>query len=517
MYRTGDPSDVTHADRSRLSALTKSIEEKQNALRPLLSRLEILMGRSEQQKRVNKAYLSSIRRLPREILSKIFLLVAAASSDHERRSTVRWIGGCMGGRYKFAEVCRMWRSVALGTAGLWTSVHLAIRESPAPFTWSFARFEAELKLTKMMPLDVRLSGMWHSTLQSHAGEAWRLLRQEAYRWRSLDLFDLADLAEILTESIDCPILEKLRAKVDVMSLVDNEAMAHGGAVVCRPFDSLRDARQLHTIHIHLFSLFPTIQLRLPRKWKLRQITLLFENPGISQRPGLLLPVVGQFAKTLRRLSIAVLRCDLSPLPPVAAGTIQLPVLMALICSEAGYFLLEHITAPKLQYLRIELNNAPVPGAPPYPLERISAFQALRDLHLTDVSWATPSLLSTLLMVPQLSSLVLTEIKKELAGRCITADLISGLTRGGVDVDGVLTPQNPSCPLPNLTALHLTLYKSETGEAAALVASLRKLGLSRKAPGGDDDTRLAPLSAFTVRYRGSDRKRALAKDIPSWGV
>lgn len=212
VYRTGDPSDVTHADRSRLSALTKSIEEKQNALRPLLSRLEILMGRSEQQKRVNKAYLSSIRRLPREILSKIFLLVAAASSDHERRSTVRWIGGCMGGRYKFAEVCRMWRSVALGTAGLWTSVHLAIRESPAPFTWSFARFEAELKLTKMMPLDVRLSGMWHSTLQSHAGEAWRLLRQEAYRWRSLDLFDLADLAEILTESIDCPILEKLRAK-----------------------------------------------------------------------------------------------------------------------------------------------------------------------------------------------------------------------------------------------------------------------------------------------------------------
>ena len=140
--------------------------------------------------------------------------------------------------------------------------------------------------------------------------------------------------------------------------------------------------------------------------------------------------------------------------PPSSTPLRLPRLRKLTCMGAGYCLMENIVAPALQTLNVGRNSD---GNVAWILERIATFPALTSLSLANVAWESGSLLSTLRSLPHLTSLDIAEDTRE---RIITKALLSGLTRGGVDVEGVCTPPNLQCPLPNLVSMRMLLCKSE---------------------------------------------------------
>uniref|UniRef100_D8PY97 Expressed protein n=2 Tax=Schizophyllum commune (strain H4-8 / FGSC 9210) TaxID=578458 RepID=D8PY97_SCHCM len=176
---------------------------------------------------------------------------------------------------------------------------------------------------------------------------------------------------------------------------------------------------------------------------------------------------------------------------------------------AGYCLIENTVAPALETLHIDRNPD---GDVRRVLERISTFPALTKLTLANVAWESGSLLSTLRSLSQLISLSLAE---DTQGLIITEALLSGLTRGDVDVGGVLTPPNLHCPLPNLVSMHILLSKPEWSDTyeSSLAVPLRTMALSRHR-GAADDTDLRALEIFDARYSHCGMKDA--KPILAWG-
>ncbi|KAI0041168.1 hypothetical protein FA95DRAFT_1477476, partial [Auriscalpium vulgare] len=88
--------------------------------------------------------LIPIHRLPPEILTRIFMLCAEHSRDvwqktiGIQRTTIGWIA--------ITYVCRRWRQLALGFAGLWTMVTFTLGER-----WA----EEMLKRSQARPIVVK--------------------------------------------------------------------------------------------------------------------------------------------------------------------------------------------------------------------------------------------------------------------------------------------------------------------------------------------------------------------------
>ncbi|KAL1699052.1 hypothetical protein EV121DRAFT_296565 [Schizophyllum commune] len=178
---------------------------------------------------------------------------------------------------------------------------------------------------------------------------------------------------------------------------------------------------------------------------------------------------------------------------------------------AGYCLMEKIVAPALQTLNVGRNPD---GNVTWILERIATFPALTNLSLASVVWESGSLLSTLRNLPHLTSLVVSEDTRELI---ITKALLSGLTRGGVDVEGVCTPPNPQCPLPNLVSMRMLLCKPEWSDTyeSPLIVPLCMMALSRRhGTAAADGTDLRALETFDARYNYCGVNDA--KPILAWG-
>ncbi|TRM63795.1 hypothetical protein BD626DRAFT_492713 [Schizophyllum amplum] len=280
-------------------------------------------------------------------------------------------------------------------------------------------------------------------------------------------------------------------------------MSHSIAV--NLFPTLDNAPRLRVLDLELVALYDTPRVRLPETWKLTEICLTLKEAG-SPSPAPMLPLVRQLSSTLQKLLMDV--SDRWRPRPAFAPFIHLPKLTELTCTRMGNFVLEHIAAPKLERLVIITNEYSFPDS---VFTHLRTFKALSELSLVDVIWDADSLLSTLRALPTLTTLKITENAQEIAQQCVTAALLSGLTRGGVDVDGVLTPPNPTCPLPNLTTMLLALFKCETEEEAELVAPLRTMALSRPPSESIDDAELRPLDVFGVVYAASASHPA----TPSW--
>lgn len=100
--------------RKRVKKLTDSIQEAEEKLARLVreSRCTIQLmesERSEMEKRVEHtlAYLSPIRRLPRELLQEIFLF------NFEDFPCCAWV---------LSSVCSVWRRIALSMPRIWSKV-----------------------------------------------------------------------------------------------------------------------------------------------------------------------------------------------------------------------------------------------------------------------------------------------------------------------------------------------------------------------------------------------------------
>ncbi|KAL1666605.1 hypothetical protein GGF50DRAFT_50323 [Schizophyllum commune] len=501
-YRNGDPSAFHRTDRQLLLELTQDIEEQDEMLRPIMAHLQEMTARSRSQLRINHAFLSPFRRFPREILSEIFLFAAGPGHDDLIRAN-RFLDHIRkdlspGHAYNFAQVCHTWRCVALSTAALWTDVRLWA-DRPNLTQYVLAR---ELPLTRRSPLDVLIAGGLY-----RCSEWWKVIRREAYRWRTLCLDRPASGGVI--EPLSCPSLETLRVRHERLHVLSPSASQSTHPKVIRLYTNISDALRLCDVDI-AFHPSGNIEgdLRFPESWRLTALQL---QDGIyrSRRP--LLSLIAQQASTLEEVDVSASRSSYFEGEPPSSTPLRLPRLRKLSCWGAGYCLLENIVAPALETLHIGRNPH---GNVTWILERISTFPSLTKLTLANVAWDSGSLLSTLRSLPHLTSVDVAEDTQE---RIVTEALLHGLTRGAVDVEGVCTPPNPQCPLPNLVDMRILLCRPEWRDTyeSPLVVPLCMMALSRRhGTAAADGTDLRALETFDARYNYFGVNDA--KPILAWG-
>ncbi|KAJ6545047.1 hypothetical protein DFH09DRAFT_659085 [Mycena vulgaris] len=136
--------------------------------------------------------VSSLRRLPSEILSEIFL--------HCSRSQ----DGCT--PRPFAAVCSRWRDVALLTPRLWCNVYLYETEIATPSLHSL--LSLQLERSGQVPLDVVFSDPYDKT------SIFELVLTASHRWQSLDLdLTFSQHEHLCSSASHFPILKRLTIRI----------------------------------------------------------------------------------------------------------------------------------------------------------------------------------------------------------------------------------------------------------------------------------------------------------------
>ncbi|KAL1700726.1 hypothetical protein EV121DRAFT_294935 [Schizophyllum commune] len=503
IYRMNDPNALTSDLTTRLEELTANMEKKQSTLLPAIARVYQILRDADQvlrdadeQIRLHKAITAPWRRLPHEILAEIFLFAASPTTHLD----IRYHFHPLRQRCYVAAVCRVWRSVALDTAQLWSYLYS---------TDGVSALECQLWRTKQSPLNVDLHPRedWDaSTLL-----AWDLLRRESHRWRTL-FIDRTNNVGGLPDSVSCAALETLRARLDQIVTADDSNQPPSEVLL---FSHLRDAVNLRRVDLDIRS-HDRVPIRFPECWRLSCLSL--DMMHCDEAAILVKKPLEQVAPTLEVLRIITFECEIVLPPSLNPIPYHFPRLRELHLVDEACEFIAFIEAPVLAFMRLQdcfmsltLDSSIFLQA----LDNVSRSEVLSKLDFDDIL-PSPAVFETLRKLPQLEWLRMVTDDAEWETDAI--DLFVGLTRGGVSVDGVDTPPNALCPLPNLRYLSVC-FELSYEDAGEIAASLRRLALSRHPSVSDQEDEegvsLRPLDVFYADvYTYPDN---IALDvIPTWG-
>ncbi|KAL1666584.1 hypothetical protein GGF50DRAFT_50347 [Schizophyllum commune] len=503
VYRMNDPNAFTSDLTSRLEELTAIMEKNQSTLLPAIARVYQILRDADQvlrdadeQIRLHKAITAPWRRLPHEILAEIFLFAASPTTHLD----IRYHFHPLRQRCYVAAVCRVWRSVALDTAQLWSYLYS---------TDGVSALECQLWRTKQSPLNVDLHPRedWDaSTLL-----AWDLLRRESHRWRTL-FIDRTNNVGGLPDSVSCAALETLRARLDQIVTADDSNQPPSEVLL---FSHLRDAVNLRRVDLDIRS-HDRVPIRFPECWRLSCLSL--DMMHCDEAAILVKKPLEQVAPTLEVLRIITFECEIVLPPSLNPIPYHFPRLRELHLVDEACEFIAFIEAPVLAFMRLQdcfmsltLDSSIFLQA----LDNVSRSEVLSKLDFDDIL-PSPAVFETLRKLPQLEWLRMVTVDAEWETDAI--DFFVGLTRGGVSVDGVDTPPNALCPLPNLRYLSVC-FELSYEDAGEIAASLRRLALSRHPSVSDQEDEegvsLRPLDVFYADvYTYPDN---IALDvIPTWG-
>lgn len=164
----------------QLSALLTSLSHKRESVR--------------QYSMHHHGFLSAFRRFPPEILAEVF---------------ENYGGACYPLTYPPAQVCRLWRGVALATATLWTSLDLRLenageaRQLQATRRW--------LSRSGALPLNIRLEPPFYAIPIFKVLPCMKMLTDYANRWRKVDISVPPEPAAMVLRNAHnrLPLLESL--------------------------------------------------------------------------------------------------------------------------------------------------------------------------------------------------------------------------------------------------------------------------------------------------------------------
>ncbi|KAH8833457.1 hypothetical protein DL96DRAFT_1586139 [Flagelloscypha sp. PMI_526] len=221
--------------REQESFLEKKVTELQDELHTYLGAL------SHRSKFIARRHnlLSPINRLPLELLAEVFRLHSHcwdSGVDNERSEG--WLGPD-----HLIQVCRLWRSISLAQADLWTSIVFDISH---PFLKSPVRLDRRIQRSGDQHLDVYLyleSFDMIETPQAAIEYSFRLLLKSASRWRRLEVYNFGVVPDFLQCVYKLPTLPLLRA-----STIDASESENPEADIA-PWLALVNSSTLHKLHI----------------------------------------------------------------------------------------------------------------------------------------------------------------------------------------------------------------------------------------------------------------------------
>ncbi|KAK0452604.1 hypothetical protein EV421DRAFT_2031169 [Armillaria borealis] len=222
-------------DRDRILQNIEVLEQQLSVYDALLNRIdEVRLEMQGHRDAVHKsmtAYsstLAPIRRLPSDILRAVFLEVQISLWWNPERSKSHSDSGpevldFSQGPWKLSHVCGAWRDIVLSYPQLWSRIVLQFGRSNGPVTTlrhKVPALQAAILRSGQHPLDivfklwtVRCAGPEITANEDAAAQAFPIILEESYRWRSID----ANLSITLLEQLKVvrgkiPCLEYLTLK-----------------------------------------------------------------------------------------------------------------------------------------------------------------------------------------------------------------------------------------------------------------------------------------------------------------
>ncbi|KAJ7230290.1 hypothetical protein GGX14DRAFT_692096 [Mycena pura] len=178
-----------------------------------------LKARVETRRQHNRAILSSLRRIPPELLAEVFL----CSLPPEYNDYIR-------GRYDVKEspwvlthVCSRWRTVALSTSSLWSRIVIAYHPGDdSSSAYPLPLVKAHIQRSGSQQLAVTFRGCETSDWEPQV-EVFHCLAQHCGRWVELDMRLTSRLLPLLTSLRDqVPCLRKVclrgESQPDILSI-----------------------------------------------------------------------------------------------------------------------------------------------------------------------------------------------------------------------------------------------------------------------------------------------------------
>ncbi|KAL1722868.1 hypothetical protein EV715DRAFT_192311 [Schizophyllum commune] len=460
-----------------------------------------LLNAVHTQIQIHSALLAPIRRLPFELLSRIFCCASSNASfvewEHYDARIVRTL----------TQVCYTWREVATQTAVLWAHVRIYPTAWPSlhRFRRKRATFEDELftrlSRTAESPLRVEL-------LAYHA-EATRepllsLICGQSHRWDKASICGMITPDSVGQLRRPYPILRELRLNI----WWDDEDDTFDETI--RAFE---DAPSLRRVYLACSNDIPLLQF--PPSWT--QITHLeidrtIENEG-SAPFAPCIPALAACAGTLRWCKL--LACKFFGLGSKSYNTILFPVLEDLFLRGNCVKLCRMISAPKLRTIELK-ETYPSPNSKLANvrgfIERSGGCTELRSVSLVHLDENVHTVLDCMrCLPPSVQSLTVKSEGGEFIGPLITIELVQLLTRAG-PYDGSLRV------LPGLRHLALDTRDDDNEDifGSAFQAAVVEMRASRMLPGWtlDNGTRLEILETFVYdnAYHVRDGQ-LLSKPVP----
>ncbi|KAL1736556.1 hypothetical protein EV714DRAFT_198288 [Schizophyllum commune] len=434
------------------------------------------------QLQMHDALLSPHRRLPPEIWSEIFCL--ALPDDWEHRSARRRA-------LHFAHVCVMWRSIALSTPRLWTTLIFDTTASPlAKHVNSVAQV---LDRTAQAPLDltVNMARSFMSFATPHdywSDDAWSLLCSQSHRWSRLSLDSIPVEAYLPLASHSFPMLRSLSIALDQFDSDDPADEV--------PVDVFRNAHGVQALHVHYYTEPPT--LVLPPSWTISEFTITCGDYPGDGKPSAQ-PCMGVLAAcsgTLRKLTIRADRVGTLP-----NSLLAFPVLEDLHLDGDAVSACSIISAPQLR--AVALASDGLVDLTPDALQSLetlsrnsSGCKALRSLALLNIMGLDPSdFVACLHHFPQLTELKLshpedTEIEDDSP---LSLEMLETLSRDSGEYASLIF-------LPKLQQLHLffnDMVEFDDDEEAELAEAIWKIVRSRTQPRVVEGVALGCLKKLTT--------------------
>ncbi|KAI5896931.1 uncharacterized protein SCHCODRAFT_02676465 [Schizophyllum commune H4-8] len=429
---------------------------------------------------IHSALLAPIRRLPFELLSRIFCCASSNASfvewEHYDARIVRTL----------TQVCYTWREVATQTAVLWA--HIRIYPTAWPSLHRFRRkratFEDELftRLSRTAESPLRVE------LLAHHAEAIRepllsLICGQSHRWDKASICGMITPDSVGQLRRPYPILRELRLNI----WWDEEDDTFDETI--RAFE---DAPSLRRVYLACSNNIPLLQF--PPSWT--QITHLeidrtIENEG-SAPFAPCIPALAACAGTLRWCKLFA--CKFFGLESQSYNNIHFPVLEDLFLRGNCVKLCRMISAPKLRTIELKetYSNSKLAHVRGF-LERSGGCTELRSVSLIHLDEDVHTVLDCVRSLPpSVQSLVVKTEGGESLGPLVTIELVQLLTRAG-PYDGSLRV------LPGLQHLELDTVDDDNEDnfGDGFQAAVLEMRASRMLSGWtlNDGTRLETLMTF----------------------
>ncbi|KAI5896798.1 uncharacterized protein SCHCODRAFT_01294158 [Schizophyllum commune H4-8] len=467
------------------------IREKAQALRDLQKNIDKEIEKLLTQKRVilaqlpaHDALLSVWRRLPPEILSEIFTL--ALPDDWDDEPAGRRV-------LNFACVCAMWRSVALNTPSLWTSLWFGAEGNPLAgcedrLAVELARTgQAPLKLTVDMELDASVGGAERiaKVARNWSDRAWTTLCAQAHRWEEVALICQPLHAYAALAHHELPVLRRLFISMDA-----------GASHVNFPVDVFARAENLTSFTVQYLA--PPRRVILPRSWALTELSIVCGDPlvGIYDPPlAPFLDAIAACSSTLRYFELFAE--DLGSVPD--GPPIVFPVLERLLLQRNAISFCRNMSTPCLGDAVLDGLDLAVLDSFMILLRQSSECKSLHRLALKEVEDMKPSaFVACMQAIPHLTELELYHLEGSVIDETspLSVAMLATLSRDS-GVEGALTL------LPNLERLRLDFNRGLIGDedehedADELRKAVYSIPMSRKHQRTVDGQVLASLEGFTI--------------------